>query len=111
MSALSTRLTRGAFAPTTSAACLITAITSSQSPSIVVNIASVRFGRPLSRTTRTASATSSPTSSPTPSGVTENATSMGYSSLANPPAAICGTGAVQGPRWRNRPHLGDPLAQ
>jgi hypothetical protein len=46
-----------------------------------VNMASVRFGSPLSRTTRTASATSSPTPSPTPSGVTENATSTTRSSL------------------------------
>ncbi|GAA3425881.1 hypothetical protein GCM10018953_30640 [Streptosporangium nondiastaticum] len=38
-------------------------------------MASVRFGRPESRTTRTASATSSPTSSPAPIGVTLNATS------------------------------------
>src|ERR1700758_5383691 len=76
MSALSTTLTRGAFAATAPTACLTTAIVSSQSPSIVVNIASVWFGSPLSRTTRTASATYSPTASPTPSGVTENATSM-----------------------------------
>src|SRR5689334_24543314 len=78
MSALSTTLTRGALAATASTACLTTAITSSQSPSTVVNIASVWFGRPLSRTTRTASATYSPTASPTPSGVTENATSMAF---------------------------------
>src|SRR5205823_10528465 len=56
-----------------------TAITSSHSPSTVVNIASVRFGRPEARTTRTASATRSPTDSPVPSGVTENATSMSTS--------------------------------
>ncbi|MQA83722.1 MAG: DUF4192 family protein [Streptosporangiales bacterium] len=37
-------------------------------------MASVRFGSPLSRTTRTASATVSPTDSPAPTGVTENAT-------------------------------------
>ena len=48
----------------------------SQSPSIVVNIESVRCGRPLSRTTRTASATASLTESPTPEGATEKATSM-----------------------------------
>src|SRR6202020_325164 len=56
MSALSTTLTRGARAATASTAPFTTAITSSQSPSIVVNMASVRFGSPLSRTTRTASA-------------------------------------------------------
>jgi hypothetical protein len=43
-------------------------------------MASVRFGSPLSRTTRTASATSCPTASPVPSGVTENATSTPLSS-------------------------------
>ena len=75
MSALSTTLTRGARAATASTALFTTAITSSQSPSIVVNMASVRFGSPLSRTTRTASATASPTASEVPIGVTENATS------------------------------------
>src|ERR1700735_385127 len=75
-SALRTRLTRGARAATASTAFLTTAIASSQSPSTVVNIASVLLGRPLERTTRTASATISPTSSPTPSGVTEKAMSM-----------------------------------
>src|SRR5690625_7247973 len=44
------------------------------SPSITVNIASVWFGRPDSRTTRTASATASLTPSPVPIGLTENAT-------------------------------------
>src|SRR5690348_3910141 len=80
MSALSTRLTRGARAVTTSTARLTTAIVSSQSPSMVVNMASVWFGSPLSRTTRTASATTSPTASPVPRGVTENATSTARSS-------------------------------
>jgi len=80
MSALSTRLTRGARAATASTARLTTAIVSSQSPSMVVNMASVWFGSPLSRTTRTASATTSPTASPVPSGVTENATSTARSS-------------------------------
>jgi branched-subunit amino acid transport protein len=74
-SALSTRLTRGARAATASTARFTTAMTSSHSPSMVVNMASVRFGSPLSRTTRTASATASPTASPVPIGVTENATS------------------------------------
>ena len=77
MSAFMTRLTRGARAATASTASFTTAITSSQSsPSIVVNIESVWFGRPLARTTRTASATISPTPSPTPSGVIEKAMSM-----------------------------------
>ncbi len=43
--------------PDRSVARRTTSITSSHSPSIVVNIASVRFGRPDSRTMRTASAT------------------------------------------------------
>ena len=74
-SALITTLTRGARAATASTARCTTAITSAQlSPSIKVNIASVLFGSPDSRTTRTASATISPTPSPTPNGVTENAT-------------------------------------
>jgi hypothetical protein len=75
-SALSTRLTRGARSATASTAAFTTAMASSQSPSIVVNIESVWFGSPLARTTRTASATISPTPSPTPSGVTEKAMSM-----------------------------------
>ncbi|CAM5652103.1 hypothetical protein STENM327S_00680 [Streptomyces tendae] len=76
MSALRTRETRGARASTAATARRTTSMTSSHSPSIEVNIASVRFGSPDSRTTRTASATYSPTSSPTPSGVTEKATIM-----------------------------------
>lgn len=73
---LITALTRGARAATASTARCTTAITSAQvSPSITVNMASVWFGRPESRTTRIASVTISPTPSPTPSGVTENATS------------------------------------
>src|SRR6185312_10082743 len=76
MSALSTRLTLGATAATTSTACFTTAITSSHSPSMLVNIALVSFGKPDARTIRTASATASPTppvSSP-PDGLTLKAT-------------------------------------
>ena len=78
MSALSTRLTRGARAATASTARLTTSIASSHvGASIVVNIEVVSFGRPDSRTTRTASATTSPTLSvPPPEGATLNATSM-----------------------------------
>ena len=79
MSALSTRLTRGLAAATASTAPLTTAITSSHSPSRVVNIESVRFGSPLSRTTRMAAATASltePVSSAATAGATEKATSM-----------------------------------
>src|SRR5262245_29001497 len=82
MSALREMLTRGATASTASAARLTTAITSSHSPSTSVNIASVWFGRPLCRTTRTASATAAPTSSPMPSGVTENAMIINVPSVA-----------------------------
>src|SRR4051812_6261630 len=57
MSAFSTRETRADDAATTSTACLMTAITSSHSPSMLVNMALVSFGRPDSRTTRMASAT------------------------------------------------------
>src|SRR5690349_22128022 len=58
MSALRTRLTRGDAAATASTARLTTAITSSHSPSMLVNIALVSLGRPDSRTTRTAAARS-----------------------------------------------------
>src|SRR3954447_3486556 len=57
MSAFSTRETRADDAATTSTACLMTVITSSHSPSMLVNMALVSFGRPDSRTTRMASAT------------------------------------------------------
>src|SRR3954452_19870780 len=84
MSAFSTSETRLPYLPTTSHACLTTAMHSSQSPSMVVNIESVRFGRPDSRTTFTACATASetdpvgsaPDSSPTPDGAIENAMSI-----------------------------------
>lgn len=62
------------------------AMTSSQSPSTVVNMASVRLGRPLARTSSTASATASLTESPTPSGVREKATSTPDS--MPPPTAL-----------------------
>src|SRR5262245_15153693 len=75
MSALSTSDTRGAFAARTSTACLTTAITSSHSPSTLVNIAFVSQGNSLSRTTRTASATAALTLSESPpAGATLNAT-------------------------------------
>src|SRR3954453_18575409 len=57
MSAFSTRETRADDEATTSTACLMTAITSSHSPSTLVNMALVSFGRPELRTTRMASAT------------------------------------------------------
>src|SRR5262249_27980004 len=81
-SILTTTLTLGARAATASTHRWMTSITSSHSPSTLVNIAFVSFGRPLSRTIRTASATTSPTESPTPSGVTENAASTVTSSRA-----------------------------
>src|SRR6478609_8688718 len=61
MSAFSTSPTRGETSATTSTACLTTAITSSHSPSIVVNIEVVSWGSPEARTTRTAAATASVT--------------------------------------------------
>ena len=61
MSALSTSPTRGETSATTSTARLTTAITSSHSPSMLVNIAFVSLGSPDSRTTRTAAATASVT--------------------------------------------------
>ncbi|CAM5658463.1 hypothetical protein SRIMM317S_06337 [Streptomyces rimosus subsp. rimosus] len=76
ISAFRTSETRPARASTAATARLTTSMTSSHSPSMDVNMASVRLGSPDSRTTRTASATYSPTSSPTPSGLTENATIM-----------------------------------
>src|SRR6478609_5775545 len=84
MSALRTKLTRLPYRPTTSQHCLTTARHSSHSPSRVVNIESVRLGRPDSRTTRMASATAADTdpdsstlpNSPAPVGATENATNI-----------------------------------
>src|SRR5690606_30289971 len=73
MSALMTSDTRCPPAPTASVARWMTGMTTSQSPSISVNIAVVRLGRPDSRTMRTASATESATDSPAPSGATEKA--------------------------------------
>src|SRR3546814_6118424 len=61
MSALSTSPTRGETSATASTAALTTAITSSHSPSMLVNIELVSLGRPDSRTTRTAAATASVT--------------------------------------------------
>ncbi len=61
MSAFSTSDTRLPYRPTASQARLTTSMHSSQSPSMVVNIESVRFGRPDSRTIRTASVTASDT--------------------------------------------------
>src|SRR5699024_5139585 len=76
MSALSTSPTREAPSPAASTARLTTSMTSSHSPSTLVNIASVEFGKPDSRTTRTASATASltPASSPGADGVILKAT-------------------------------------
>ena len=61
MSALSTSPTRGETSATTSTARLTTAITSSQSPSTVVNIELSSQDSPDSWTTRTAAATASDT--------------------------------------------------
>ncbi len=61
MSALRTSPTRGETSATTSTARLTTAITSSQSPSTVVNMLVSSQGSPDSLTTRTAAATASET--------------------------------------------------
>src|SRR6478735_5695103 len=68
MSALRTRLTREPKGATASTARRTTSMQAAQSPSIVVNIASVRLGSPDSRTTRTASATATDTESALPDG-------------------------------------------
>ena len=60
----------------TKVASRTTCMTSSQSPSISVNIEVVRLGRPLSRMTRTTSATSAESSSPVPHGAMATATSV-----------------------------------
>ena len=77
-SALSTSPTRGEVSATANTARFTTAITSSHSPSMLVNIALVSHGSPDSRITRTASATeplTPPVSSP-PEGLMLIATSM-----------------------------------
>ena len=104
MSALSTRLTRGARAATASTARLTTSIASSHvGASIVVNIEVVSFGRPDSRTTRTASATTSPTLSvPPPEGATLNATSM---------RPACLSSARHRDRWPATVHIGPEHAE
>src|SRR5687768_2905645 len=61
MSAFRTSPTRGDTSATTSTARLTTAITSSHSPSMLVNIELSSYGSPDSRTTRTAAATASDT--------------------------------------------------
>src|SRR5690625_4293462 len=79
ISAFTTRLTLELCALTTSQARLMTAIHSSHSPSRVVNIASVRYGKPDLRTTSIASATAGPTEpsgSDDTVGATENAKSI-----------------------------------
>src|SRR5699024_3079550 len=79
ISALTTRDTRVPYSPTASVASLMTAKTSSHSPSMWVSIESVRCDSPDRRTISTAAATASWTDasefSP-PLGATENAASM-----------------------------------
>src|SRR4051812_2726621 len=97
MSALSTSPTRGEASASTSQHCFTTAMHSSHSPSIVVNIASVRCGRPESRTTRMARATASdtePVSSAATVGATEKAISM--------PSPYAAPDVVARPRRRGR---------
>ena len=92
MSALSTSPTRGETSATTSTARLTTAITSSHSPSMLVNIAFVSLGSPDSRTTRTAAATASetpPVSSPDV-GEMLKATIMGPTVTSPPDGPLSG---------------------
>src|SRR5690606_37786899 len=80
-SALRTRLTRGLCSATASHARLITGMTSSHSPSIVVNTEVVSLGRPDSRTTRTDSATApetGPSAEDETVGATEQAQRTGH---------------------------------
>ena len=76
---MSTSPTLGEVSATRKTASLTTAITSSHSPSMLVNIALVSFGSPDSRITRTASATASltPPVSSAPEGLMLMATIMG----------------------------------
>ena len=86
MSALTTSETRGCDAVMASTHCLSTAITSSHSPSMLVNIALVSCGRPEARTMRTDSATAAaydPVSSG-PAGAMLKATIM-WSRVENTP--------------------------
>ena len=76
MSSFITTDRRGARPETVSTQSLMTVMTSSHSPSMLVNMALVSQLSPLARATRTASATRSPTDSPVPSGVIENAAIM-----------------------------------
>src|SRR6478672_6924324 len=117
MSALSTRLTRGPCAATASTAPLTTARHSSQSPSIVVNIESVRCGRPEARTTATASATAAPTepSGSEVDGETEKATSMpppysAWSPPRRPPGRRPSRGAHRAGFWPEVWDFGAPGA-
>src|ERR671933_401804 len=86
MSALSTRLTLLPYGVTASTARRTTSMQASQSPSTVVNIASVRFGRPEARTTATAAATASETEPSAADGLPEGATEKATSTLRGYPA-------------------------
>src|SRR5580704_1649960 len=87
-----TRLTRGAASATLSTQALIRAMTSSHSPSTLVNMALVSLGSPLIRTRRTASATLALTDSPVPNGVMEKAASMPDCRTARRAAGLLGSG-------------------
>jgi hypothetical protein len=77
---------------------------------MVVNIESVRLGRPLSRTTRMASDTCLPTFSPTPRGVIANATSMDLHGIGDRRARVRAA-FRSAPRTRYvRPRLGHAAA-
>jgi membrane-bound serine protease (ClpP class) len=99
-SALMTMLTRGATVATWSTQRPITAITSSHSPSTLVNIAFVSVRRPLARTMATHSATTSPTDSPAPNGVMLNAAITVPEPPVVPPASRRGRGGPTTVRTR-----------
>src|SRR3954465_10058585 len=87
MSALRTRLPRDPKGATASTARRTTSMHGAQSPSIVVNIASVRLGRPDSRTTRTASATAAETEAAAPVGSSDEGPPDDRPSAAAPEGA------------------------
>ena len=115
MSALSTSPTRAEPSPAASTACLTTAMTSSHSPSTLVNIALVELDKPDSRTTFTARDTASltPPSGSPPEGLTLNATIMFWSSLEKSSAGRADTEGypLVTSSIMNRPLPFDPIAR
>src|SRR5947208_16876467 len=88
---------------------LTSAITSSHSPSTLVNMAFVAFARPLARTMRTASETASLTESPTPTGVIEKAAIMARSLHAEAGRREVARGLLRNPVVAGQGHASLPL--